>query len=205
VCCTWLTEYTGHKSSPSVHHHTTLSCYILATKTCIDNRKKTCEQQYLLHISSQYDELQLTNGWDWLASLGDPSKFQWVSHLCVVSTPMSLSRGPPNFARCLAVSWAGTLYINFRALLLPNGILPGAKFILCPSLAFSYIGSMTGWSSVARAVEFGYYSDCHRSLLQAGTVLHIIEWYYTMRQRKRNQLIFVWTLSKINGFPCSHC
>ena len=36
-----------------------------------------------------------------------------------------------------------TLYIRFRRLLPPNGILPGAKFILRPSLAFSYIGSVT--------------------------------------------------------------
>jgi len=43
----------------------------------------------------------------------------------------------------LAVSWAGTLYIHFRGLLSPNGILSAAKFTLCPSLAFSYIGSVT--------------------------------------------------------------
>ena len=29
----------GHKNSPSGHHRTTLSGYIVATKTCIDNRK----------------------------------------------------------------------------------------------------------------------------------------------------------------------
>ena len=49
----------------------------------------------------------------------------------------------PNFARCLAVSWAGTLYIHFRRLLPPNRILPGAILTLRPSLAFSYIGSVT--------------------------------------------------------------
>jgi len=30
------------KKSPSGHHHTTLSDYILATKARVDNRKKTC-------------------------------------------------------------------------------------------------------------------------------------------------------------------
>jgi len=35
------------------------------------------------------------------------------------------------------------IYIHFRGLLFPNGILPGAKFTLRPSLAFSYIGSVT--------------------------------------------------------------
>jgi len=41
----------------------------------------------------------------------------------------------------------GTLYIHSWGLLPPNGILPGAKFTLRPSLAFSYIGSITGWHS----------------------------------------------------------
>jgi len=30
----------SHQKSPSGHHPTTLSCYIFATKACIDNRKK---------------------------------------------------------------------------------------------------------------------------------------------------------------------
>jgi len=30
------------KKSPSAHHRTTLSGYILATKACIDNQKKIC-------------------------------------------------------------------------------------------------------------------------------------------------------------------
>jgi len=34
----------------------------------------------------------------------------------------------------LAVSWAATLYIHFRGLLPPDGILPGAKFTLGPRL-----------------------------------------------------------------------
>jgi len=39
----------------------------------IYNRKKTVKQQYLLHMSAQYGELQPTSGWDPLASLGHPS------------------------------------------------------------------------------------------------------------------------------------
>jgi len=70
-------------------------------------------------------------------------KFQRVSRLGFVAAPTSLNEGQPNFARCLVVSWAGTLYTHFRALLPPNGILPAAKFTLHPSLAFSYIGSVT--------------------------------------------------------------
>jgi len=39
----------------------------------------------------------------------------------------------------MAISWAGTLYIHFWGLLPFNGILSGAKFTLCPSLACSYM------------------------------------------------------------------
>jgi len=78
-----------------------------------------------------------------LASLRHPSKFQRVSRLGFVTAPTSFNGGQPNFARCLAVSWAGTLYIHFRRLLPHRGILSGAQFTLCSSLAFSYIGSVT--------------------------------------------------------------
>ena len=68
---------------------------------------------------------------------------------------MSLTGGQPNLARCLAVSWAGTLYIHFRGLLPSDGMLLGAKFTLRPSLAFSYIGSVTArHSSSGRQPKF---------------------------------------------------
>ena len=38
-----------------------------------------------------------------------PSKFQWVSCLGFVTALTSLNGGQPNFARCLAISWAGAL------------------------------------------------------------------------------------------------
>jgi len=39
---------------------------------------------------------------------------------------------------------------DFRGALAPDGILPGAKFTLRPSLAFSYIGSVTARHSSSR-------------------------------------------------------
>ena len=62
----------------------------------------------------EYSELRPTNGCDRLASLGHPSKFQRVSRLGFFTATTSLNGGQPNFARCLAVSWAGTLYIQFQ-------------------------------------------------------------------------------------------
>jgi len=78
-------------------------------------------------MSSQYGKLRHTNSWDRLVSLRHPSKFQLVSHLGFVTAATSLNGRQPNFALCLAGSWAGTLYINFGGLLPPNGILPGAN------------------------------------------------------------------------------
>ena len=81
------------QKSPFWHHHTTLSGYIFATKACIDNRKKRVKQRYLPHMSSQFGEL---NGWDLLASLGHPCKFQRVSHLGSVTARHSSSGRQPN-------------------------------------------------------------------------------------------------------------
>jgi len=95
----------------------------------------------------QYGELRLTNAWDRFGCLGHPSKFQRVSRLGFVPATTLFTGGQPNFARCLAISWAGTLYIHFPGLLPPDRILSGAKFTLRPSLAFSYIGSVTARQS----------------------------------------------------------
>ena len=84
MCCTWLAEMQDAKSrqkSPSGHHRTALSGYIFATKARIENRKNLVKQQYVLQMSPQYGELLPTSGWDLLASLGHPCKFQRVSRL----------------------------------------------------------------------------------------------------------------------------
>ena len=78
--------------------------------------------------------------------MGHTSKFQQASRLGVITALTSLTGGQPS------VSWAGSLYVSlhFRGLLPSDGILPGANFTLRPSLAFSYIGSVT-----ARTPEAG--------------------------------------------------
>ena len=49
-------------------------------------------------MSSEYGELRPTSGWDPLASLGHPCKFQRVSRLCSVTAWHSSSGRQPNFA-----------------------------------------------------------------------------------------------------------
>jgi len=73
--------------------------------------KKSVKQQYVLHMFPQYGELQPTNSWDQFRSLWHPSKFQRVSCLAFVTAATSLNGPQPNYARCMAASCAGTLYI----------------------------------------------------------------------------------------------
>jgi len=60
--------------------------------------KELVKQQYLLHMSSQCGELRPISGWDLLASLGHPCKFQRVSRIGSVTTRHSSSGRQPNFA-----------------------------------------------------------------------------------------------------------
>jgi len=122
MCCT--SQYVARwkyrtqkiaKNLPSAHHRTTLLGYIIATKARVNNWKKIlAKQQYLPHMSPQYGELRPTNSWDWLAGLGHPTKFQRVSRLAFVTAATSLTRGQPNFAGCLAVSWLVHYIYIFR-------------------------------------------------------------------------------------------
>jgi len=118
----------------------------------------------------------ISNSWDLLASLGHPSKFQPVSRLGFVTAPTLLNGGQQNFAGCLAISWGGILYIHFWGLLLPYGILPAAKFTLHPSLAFSYIGSITAWhSSSGHQPNFvAWYKECnYRTFAEGATCIRL--------------------------------
>ena len=135
------------KTSPSEHHHATLSGYIFATKACIDNRKKnlfnsnTCStcRHNIVNIGPLTAEIVSTVWALQHISTGFASSVpyctdvaQWRStKLCTV------------FVRLLGCC---TIY-TFWGLLPPDGILPRAKFTLRPSLAFSYIDTVTARQS----------------------------------------------------------
>ena len=128
-----------------------------------------------------------------MASLGHghPSKFQQVSGLGFVIAPTSLNGGQLNFTQCLAVSWAGTLYIQFRGL---TGFCQ-IQNSLCVQvlLAFSYTGSVTGRSLVARAVEFSIAIVTAHCCRQAA--IHVTERYCVLSDRGRpfrNLLHGIW-------------
>jgi len=48
---------------------------------------------------------------------GTPANFKWVSRVGFATATTSLNGCEPNFVRCLAVSWVGTLCIHFLGLL----------------------------------------------------------------------------------------
>jgi len=86
------------KKSPSAHHRTNFSGYSFATKARIDNRKKnllssnispTCPQNMV--------NLRPSGGWDLLASLGHPCKFQRVLRFGSITARQSSGGHWPTF------------------------------------------------------------------------------------------------------------
>jgi len=150
----WNTGRTNYANkSPSGHHRTTLlSGNIFAIKACIDNRKKNLLNS---NIFSRSPHNMVNFGPLTVASLGTPANFNGFRVLALLlhrsrSTEVNQTLHdvwpPPGLVH---------YYIHLGGLLPPNRILPGAKFTLRPSLAFSYIGSVTArHSSSGRQSNF---------------------------------------------------
>jgi len=111
------------------------------------SEKTLVKQQYVLHMSPQYGELRPTNGWDWLGSFGAPQQismgFASCLHYCSDIAHQKQTILCTMFGRLLG--WH-TVY-TFSGALASDRILPSAKFTLCPSLAFAFIGSITAQHS----------------------------------------------------------
>ena len=163
MCCTWFAENTGCKNLPSAHHRTTFLGYMFSTKARIDNWKKNLLNTNISctcpHNMTNFGPLVAEIGWRvW----GTPANFNGFR----VLASLLLSGGHPSFAWCLAISWAGTLYIRCWGLLLPNGILSSAKLTLCSSSVFSYIGAVTArHSSSGHWPNFAAFSRGHHLYL----------------------------------------
>ena len=104
-----------------------------------------------------------------------------------------------------------TIY-TFPGALAPNGILPGAKFTLCPRLAFSYIASVNALhSSNGHQPNFAAFSR-RRHLYSAGghQVIGPHSSLYSIFQNKKYILWNVYlpnaVFKSIGGFLCDlHC
>jgi len=112
MCCTRLAEIQDTKIVKKfpicAPLYNFVGC-IFSTMVYRQSEKKLAKHQYLFHMFSQYGELRSVSGWDRFINFGHRSKFQRVSRVGFVTAPTSLNGRQPNFARCLAVFWAGWL------------------------------------------------------------------------------------------------
>jgi len=138
MCCTWLAENSGRKNYAKNRHLRTIAQICqpisLQLRHISTVRKKLVKWQYLLDMSSQYPELWPIDGWDPLASLGHRRKF-----LGLVTVLTLLNGRQPNFARCLAISCAGILYIHFGAVAPPPTEFCQVQNLLCIQMFRSLI------------------------------------------------------------------
>jgi len=85
MCCARLAGNAGPTKSLKIRHLGTIAQIRPAISSQLRHistiGKILVKQQCLPHISSQYGELRPTSGWDLLASLGQPCKYQPVSRL----------------------------------------------------------------------------------------------------------------------------
>jgi len=104
-----LAEYTGRKNYAKIECTIAQLCRAISSQLRYVSTvgKKLVKQQYLLYIMVNVGPLTAEIGW---RVLGTPANFSGF-RLGFVTAPTSLNGGQPNFARCVAVSCAGTLYI----------------------------------------------------------------------------------------------
>ena len=131
--CTRLAENTGRKNSPKIRHLRTLAELrraIFAIKACINYRKNSLNSNISStrpHNMVNFGRLAAEIGWQvW----GTPANFNGFRVLALL------------LHRRRSTEVNQTLHDTFSGVLPLNGIFPGAKFTLRPSLVFSYISSI---------------------------------------------------------------
>ena len=137
-------EYTGCKKSASAHHRTTLSGCIFANKASVDNRKKNLVNSNISSTRPLTIWWTSAHSWDRLVECGAPHQistgFEFWFRYCT-------SGGQPNCTIFGGFLGWYTIY-TFWGLLPPNGILPGAKLTLRPSLYWQcYCTTFEQWAS----------------------------------------------------------
>ena len=123
-------------------------------------------------------------------SLGTPANFNGFRVLASLLHRRPLNGSQPNFARCLAISCAGTLYIHFWGFLPPNGSLLHAKFTLRASLAFSYIPRLlhgtraVGVSQTAAVNRGRHLYSAGRPPRSASAHILVVAWFAVLLFRR---------------------
>ena len=132
MCGTRLAGNTGSKNDAKNHHLCTIAQICRAVSSQLRHvstiRKKFVKQKYVLHMSSQYGKLLPINGWDLLASLGHPSKFQPVSRLAFVAAVTSLTNGHTS---CKVYTMFGRLLGCYTICTFSGALVPWQNFARC--------------------------------------------------------------------------
>jgi len=187
MCCTRLAGNTGHKKYAKHCHLCTIAQLCQAISSQLTHLSTIGKN--LLDSNISFTHPQNMVNFDPLAAeiidhFGHLIKFQRVSHLSFLNAPTPLNRGQPNFARCLAISWAGTLYIHFR------GFLPLTEFCqlqssLCIQVLCSHIlvGLLHGTQAVGISQTAAFSRGYHLHLApqpSRSASAHILVYYVLM-------------------------
>ena len=128
------------KNSPSAHHCTNLSGFIIATKARIDNRNNLLNGNISsIRFYNMVNFSPLTAEISWRI-WGTPANFNGFRVLASLLQRRRSTEANQTLHLCTMFSSLLRWYTihTFSGLLPRNGILPGAKFTLRPSFALSY-------------------------------------------------------------------
>jgi len=158
MCCKSLAENTGRKKSPKIaiwapsHNFVGLHLYNWGTY-------RQSEKDLLNSYISSTCPHNMVNVGPLTADIGLPvwgTPANWTGFAYWLRYCSDVAHRRPAKLCVMFGRLLGCYIIyTFSGILPPNGILPGAKFTLRPSLAFSYIGSVTArHSSSGRQPNF---------------------------------------------------
>jgi len=146
MCCMRLAEKYRMQKSPKIRHLGTIAQFYRVVSWQLKHASTISKNVLSSNIPYTCPQNMADSG-PLTAEIGSgvwgtPANF---NRFCVLVSLLQRRRSP-EANQTLHDVWPSPRllqYIHFRGLLPPNGTLPGAKFTLRPSLAFSYIGSVT--------------------------------------------------------------
>jgi len=116
MCCTWLVENTGCKSYAKIRHLRTFAQRCLAIirneGMCRQSKKNLLNNNISFtcpHNMVNFGQLTVESGWRvWGTRANFEGFASWLRYCTDVAQRRSIK-----LRTCLAVSWAGTLYVHF--------------------------------------------------------------------------------------------
>ena len=181
---------TGRKKSPKIPHLGIIAQHRRAISQQLRHisqiEKELVKQQYLPHMSSQYGELRSTSGWDRFVSLiGAPQQISNFNGIRVLASLLQRRRSA-EADQTLHDVWPSPGLVHYIHIF--GGFCPvtefwgDTKFTLRPSLALTYIGSVTArHSNSGRQPNFAASSRgrhlCSRGRPSRWALAHVLVLY----------------------------